>query len=453
MKRLSLKMKLTLLYTVLMTVVVCFILGILLSLNSQEILSNTQRNLESKVSETINDIHYKNGALEFDTDILELEDGIYLSVYSSDGTFLYGKIPYDFDNSVPFTGGEIRKIEGDYETEFYLMDMVCQVQDYGVVDIRGIVSVTEAEENFIMTVRMAVIFLPALVLISALLGYFMTGRTLKSVVQITETVESIQRDGDLSRRIALGSGKDEFHHLANVFDQLLEKIESGFKREQQFTSDVAHELRTPIATMLLQCEDLLSNEELNAETRQEIEVLYQKANYLSHMVSQLLILSRADQGRAQIEREMINFSELTEMTVEEIKVASEMKHITVQAEIDPEIHLRGDETLLIRMWMNLLNNALQYGNEGGNIWVRLKKDETKIYGEVKDDGIGIAEEDLPHIWERFYQADKARTGNGNSGLGLSMVKWIVTMHGGEIKVSSKLREGSIFYFSIPINIG
>lgn len=449
MKRLSLKMKLTILYTALMTTVVCGVLAILLSINNHEILTSVQSRLEEKVAETTEDIEYRNGALEFDSDISELEHGIYISVYASNGTLLYGKIPYAFDNTAIFEDGSIRRILGEDGTQFYLMDMFYQVPGHGTVDIRGVTSITDAEENFVITVRLAIIFLPLLVVLTACMGFYITGRTLRPVGQITDTVRSIQKDKDLSRRINLGNGKDEIYRMAATFDDLLESVEKSLKREQQFTSDVAHELRTPISTMLLQCEDLLAQEHLDEETREGVQVLYQKTKHLSQMTSQLLLLSRADQGRAKVEKEMIDFSELTQMAADEISVTAQEKHIALQTDIQPEIFMMGDETLLIRMWMNLLHNAVKYGKKNGHIWLSLRKWGNEIQAEIRDDGIGIEEKDLLHIWERFYQADQARTQTDSAGLGLSMVQWIVKEHGGTIQVNSKVGEGTSFYISLP----
>lgn len=450
MKRLSLKIKLTMIFTLLMTGVICGVLALLFSLSSQELLSGVQVRLEQEVAKAREDIELRNGKLKFDSDLLDLDHGIYLSVYASDGTLLYGKIPYDFDNSVPFQDGEIRKIQGA-DSEFYLLDMVFEITDYGVVDVRGITSITEAESSFSLTLRLAVIFLPLLVLVTAFLGYYMTGRTLRSVKQVTDTVQSIRRDGDLSRRIHLGEGKDEIYHLAATFDQLLEQMEAGMKREQQFTSDVAHELRTPLSAMSLQCEDLLAEKGIEPEVREGVEMLYGKVRYLTQIIAQLLILSRADQGRAKVARERVNFSELTEIAVEEAAERAKEKNITVLADISEGLMLLGDETLLIRFWMNLLNNAIAYGRDGGQIRVSLRAWGDEITGEIRDDGIGISEEALPHIWERFYQEDASRTGNSSSGLGLSMVQWIVKEHGGNIRVSSRKGEGSCFYFTFPAN--
>ena len=447
MKRLSLKIKLTMIFTLLMTGVICGVLALLFSLSSQELLSGVQVRLEQEVAKAREDIELRNGKLKFDSDLLDLDHGIYLSVYASDGTLLYGKIPYDFDNSVPFQDGEIRKIQGA-DREFYLLDMVFEITDYGVVDVRGITSITEAESSFSLTLRLAVIFLPLLVLVTAFLGYYMTGRTLRPVKQVTDTVQSIRRDGDL---IHLGEGKDEIYHLAATFDQLLEQMEAGMKREQQFTSDVAHELRTPLSAMSLQCEDLLAEKGIEPEVREGVEMLYGKVRYLTQIIAQLLILSRVDQGRAKVARERVNFSELTEIAVEEAAERAKEKNITVLADISEGLMLLGDETLLIRFWMNLLNNAIAYGRDGGQIRVSLRAWGDEITGEIRDDGIGISEEALPHIWERFYQEDASRTGSSSSGLGLSMVQWIVKEHGGNIRVSSRKGEGSCFYFTFPAN--
>lgn len=111
--------------------------------------------------------------------------------------------------------------------------------------------------------------------------------------------------------------------------------------------------------------------------------------------------------------------------------------------------MMGDETLLIRMWMNLLHNAVKYGKKNGHIWLSLRKWGNEIQAEIRDDGIGIEEKDLLHIWERFYQADQARTQTDSAGLGLSMVQWIVKEHGGTIQVNSKVGEGTSFYISLP----
>lgn len=452
MRHFSLKTKLTALYTLLMTSVVCMIFAILFSFSNNEILTGVGSQLEERVADALDEIQYDGEHLEIDSDFLELENGIYLSLYGTDGSFLYGKIPYGFDNSAPFEDGNVRKVKNG-DTQYYILDRIFQISGYGVVDIRGVASITAAEKSFLLTVRLSLILLPLIVIITAILGYFMTKRTLRPVDQMTRTVQAIQTDGDLSRRVSLGKGNDEIYRLASTFDNMLAQIEDSMLRERQFTSDVAHELRTPLSTMTLLCDDLLTHEPLDPSVQDELLLLQKKISGLSHMVSQLLILSRVDQGRAKLDSESLNLSELAQMACEEAKEYASKKQITVEYQIAPQLYMVGDETLLIRFFMNLLNNAVSYGKENGHIWVTLQQDTEAphlIKGSVKDDGIGIREDDLPHIWERFYQADPSRTESENSGLGLSMVDWIVKAHHGKITVESTFGEESIFTFCFPI---
>ena len=171
------------------------------------------------------------------------------------------------------------------------------------------------------------------------------------------------------------------------------------------------------------------------------------------MISQLLFKSRADQGRQPVEKARLDFSELTAMAADSIADLAAEKRITVHRRIQDGIFIDGDQTLLIRLWMNLLENAVSYGREGGNIWLSLVQDEERISGEVRDDGIGKNAEDLEPIWERFYRAEKSRSSTGSSGLGLSKVKWIVQVHGGEITTTSTPGMGSAFDFNFPLDRG
>ena len=312
MKGISLKLKLTLLYTFFMAALTCAALAILFSLSNREILSSAQSRLERRVQDSVDDLDYEDGALEVDSDFYAVTRDVYLSLYDSDMYFLYGKIPQGFDQQPEFEDGVTRTIrEGN--SSWYVYDLSFRLASDYTVYVRGITSVTEAEASFTITLRFALILLPLMVLATALIGYRFTRRTLLPVRQITSTVQKIRADADLSRRIGLTGqsviadkkrkNRDEIYVLAETFDEMLGELEQVFNREKQFTSDVSHELRTPVGVILAQCETMLRDPDLSKEHRDEIRLIRRKAENMADMISQLLFLSRADQGRQPLNKE------------------------------------------------------------------------------------------------------------------------------------------------------
>lgn len=451
MKGVSLKVKLTLLYTFFMLLLTGTALALMLSLSSREILTSVQNKLEGRVQECLDDIELQSGEVRVDSDFYSVTGDVYLALYDEEMYFLYGKVPYGFDRQPEISDGETRTIK-DGGKEWYVYDLSFRLSADKTVYVRGITSVTDAEESFVVTVRFALILLPLMVLATALIGYRFTRRTLLPVRTITATVRKIRQDADLSRRIGMKSG-DEINTLAVTFDEMLEELEKVFQREKQFTSDVSHELRTPISVIMAQCDELLGRDEMTEKQEAAILLIRRKAGRMADMISQLLFLSRADQGRQALNKERINLSELTEMIIEEQKMLSEAEKrgIRISWIISPNIYGYVDETFYIRILVNLISNARQYSRDGGNVEVRLEEAGSNVVVSVEDNGIGISEEDLPHIWERFYRGDRSRSGGDHSGLGLPMVKWMVEAHGGSITVESREGAGSRFIFSIPQN--
>lgn len=447
MKRLSLKTRLVLLHNGMMALVVCIVLALLFSISSREIVSNVENTLEASVFGAFEDMEYEDGRWDFDSDLMNLEDGVYLSVYDKNSQeLLYGRIPYGFAYDLPFESGNLRTITAG-ENDYSVLDLEHTVNGRPVL-IRGVISISDAERDFRYTLRLALILSPLMIFLTAVCGYLLSRRALYPVSKITKTVQEIQKEKDLSKRIDLGKGNDEIYTLAHTFDGLLETIDAGMQREKQFTSDVAHELRTPISVVLMQCEDLLQGNHLDEEGRREVSVIHRKMKSISDMVSQLLLLSQADQGREKLNLEPVDFSEICEMVAEEFTGIAQEKGIQIQTRIEPGLQLTADQTLMIRLLGNLLENAVSYGNPGGHVWVSAWKADEYLQVLVKDDGIGISPQDLPRIWDRFYQADPSRNSD-SSGLGLSMVKWIVEAHHGQISVSSELGKGTAFSCIFP----
>ena len=281
-------------------------------------------------------------------------------------------------------------------------------------------------------------------------GYLLTRRAFRPVRQITRTAREIGAGRDLSRRIGLGEGRDEIHTLAGEFDAMFARLEDAFTREKQFTDDASHELRTPVAVILSQSEYALAHPGDPQETEAALQSIHAKAGEMAALLAQLLLLARADKGRQAVAREAVDLSELAAMVAETEAEQAAARGIELRTGIEPGVTVQGDETLLMRLFINLLENGIRYGRPGG--WLKLtlrRREGDAAVAVVADNGIGIAPEDLDHIWQRFWQADPARSGGG-AGLGLAMVRWIAEAHGGTVTVESTPGEGSAFTFTMPL---
>lgn len=199
MKKVSLKVKLTLLYTACMVFVIGFIFAVLFSISNREVLASTQMKLKNRVQESMDEVEWEDGQLEVDSDFYQIEDNVYLALYDENAYFLYGKRPSGFTEQIDFSNGEVQKVK-DGKREWYVYDLKLQMKE-NTVYIRGLTSVTDAEESFLITIRIAVILLPLTALLVGILVYRMTRRTLLPVKTITETVQEIRHDADLSRRV------------------------------------------------------------------------------------------------------------------------------------------------------------------------------------------------------------------------------------------------------------
>ena len=443
MKNLSIKARLVIVHTLMMSLVVIIVLGILFSISGNEIDANVRTALENRVNESYENIAYRDGILTFNNDFIEIQDGIYLSAYELDSTeLLYGRLPYGFEYNLVFEEGNIREI-AIADATYYVYDMSVPIEGYHTIMIRGVVSIADAQREFRATLRITLILLPILIILTALVGYIISKRAMRPVKRITDTVKEIRSSHDLSKRVKLGKGNDEIYRLAHTFDELLSDVDSAFKREKQFTSDVAHELRTPITTVKIAIDDILKRDDLDKELKEELMIIKKKNDMMAKMVSELLALSRADQGRLEIKKEKIDLSDLTLMILDSFKEMIKDDDIDLLADIDPEIYIEADEVLIMRLYNNVLENARKFTKS--KISVALKSSDDKVSISVSDDGIGIKDEDKEKIFDRFYQADTSRNKEG-SGLGLSMVKWIAEVHDMSIDVRSTLGEGTTFTF-------
>lgn len=447
MKRWTITGRVTLLYTLFMVLLAAIALGFLFFAGAQNARQGKLARMQAMAAASRSEIEARDGELEIDRDLEGFDDGVYLSVYDEKGVPLYGFVPRSFDNSAVFAGGELRTVQSNGHV-WYLYDEQIQVEEYGALWVRTVTAADTVDSTLTALLRTALLVLPVFVALAAVCGYLLTRRAFRPVRQITRTAREIGAGRDLSRRIGLGEGRDEIHTLAGEFDGMFARLEDSFAAEKQFASDASHELRTPVAVILTQCEDALDGPRSPEELRAALKAIQRQGEKMAGMLSQLLFLARADSGRQTLHREPVDLSGLAAAVAEEQRELAAEKGIEVTADIAPGLTVQGDETLLMRMLINLMENGVKYGREGGHLRLTLSGGAGTVTGRVADDGIGIAAEDLDKVWRRFWQADPAHS-RGGAGLGLSMVKWIVEAHGGQIAVESAPGRGTAFTFTLP----
>lgn len=326
-----------------------------------------------------------------------------------------------------------------YEIEFHSTDKA-----YDDIWVRGVVRADGMGGIWGLLVRLALIILPVFMVLCSVIGKIITKRALEPLKLLDEAVEKIHSGKDLTERINNIDADPLISGLANSFNKMISRLQLSFDSERQFSGDVSHELRTPTAVILAECEYQLSRNELDEEDREGFEGIQKQANSMKKLISQLLEMTKMEQSEGKLSFEKEDLSLLVNAVADDFSAIKE-KGITLSRDIDEGIFMDMDVISITRLVTNLLSNAYNYGKENGNVLLRLKKQEDKIILTVKDDGIGIAEEHIDKIWNRFYRTDKSRCReNGCSGLGLPMVKQIAVLHGGNVYLTSEEGKGSEF---------
>jgi len=298
---------------------------------------------------------------------------------------------------------------------------------------------------------MLFISIPTLLLCAAAGGYWISTRALAPVDQITQTARTISAQ-NLSSRLAVPDTGDELQRLSETLNGMLERLESAFKKITQFTADASHELRTPVAVMRTRAELALRKARSADEYREVIAEVLAELEKTSALIEQLMFLARADSGAETLHFTPTNVTEVLHEACHQGSALAEARQVAFREQISSEnMWIQGDASSLRRLFLILIDNAVKYTPANGQVEVSLQRNDGFAVAEVRDTGIGIAESDLPNVFERFYRADKARTRElGGVGLGLSIGRWITEVHSGTIKVHSAPGRGSIFQIRLPI---
>ena len=291
--------------------------------------------------------------------------------------------------------------------------------------------------------------LPGMLLVAGLAGYLLARGSLTPIAGMTAQAKRISAE-NLDERLPVKNKGDELGELARVFNDLLARIESSFDGMRRFTADASHELRTPLAIIRGEADVALSQDREPGEYRETLAIIRDEARLLSGVVEDMLALARADAGRRHLKLEEFYFNDLVEECVHSARALALNKNLSLDFESPGDTAFRGDEVLLRRMVINLLDNAIKYTPDGGSVSVKLWREGGRIKLRVADNGIGIPAEAAAHVFERFYRVDRARSrAEGGSGLGLPIVKWIAEAHQGSVSLESAPEHGSSFTVSLP----
>jgi heavy metal sensor kinase len=294
-------------------------------------------------------------------------------------------------------------------------------------------------------------FLPLLVILASLLGYWLSGRALAPVNRIIESTEQIGLQ-NISHRLEVPKTADELQRLTVTLNAMLERIESSVKSIRQFTANASHDLRTPLSLIRTHAELALRRTRTPAEYRESLTRILNLSEETTGLVETLLTLARADAGVSNLQMEETDLHPVLEKTAQQVAVLAQSKGVSFSFHsCDEPLCVQGDVAALETLLRAVLDNAVKYTATGGSVQLRASDRSAEAAIEIRDNGVGIAAEDLPRIFDRFYRADQSRSRTvAGSGLGLSIARWIVEMHKGRIEVESQLGAGSLFRILLPV---
>jgi two-component system, OmpR family, sensor kinase len=305
-------------------------------------------------------------------------------------------------------------------------------------------------EATLSAIRRTILLVSAAALVLAALGGAILARfALRPIKAITDTAHQITVTQDLGRRIPIVVPNDELGRLSSTINDMLARLETSFDAQQRLVADVSHDLRTPLTTIRGNL-DLLKRGAVDDEVMrgEALRAIGDETERMSRLVSDLLLLAQADAGMT-LHRQPVELDTLLLEVYRQAQVMALAHNISVRLGAEDQALVGGDVDRLRQLLLNLIDNALKYTPAGGQVVLVLRRSDGWVRIQVTDNGVGIAPEDLPHIFERFYRADRSRARRGGSGLGLSIAQWIAEAHGGRVEVSSEVGKGSTFTVWLP----
>jgi len=289
---------------------------------------------------------------------------------------------------------------------------------------------------------------PITLLAAASLAYFLACKALSPVDGLRRMTDEITAER-LDRRLPIGNAADELGLLARTINSMIARLERSFSETRRFTADASHELRTPISVIRSEAELGLTAPDCPESARKRFESIVEECSRLADLTTQLLALCREEAGLAQLRRAPVGLGSLISDSATVMRPLADAKQQGLVVDIQEDAIILGDADRLRQVLCNLMENAIKYTPAGGHVSVTVGRHNSEAVLTVQDNGVGISAEDLSRVFDRFYQVAPGRSEGGGAGLGLSIVKSIVTAHEGRIEVASELGSGSVFQVFVP----
>jgi heavy metal sensor kinase len=294
------------------------------------------------------------------------------------------------------------------------------------------------------------ILIPVAMLLSILGGWYLANKSLKPVMDVTRRAQRITAE-NLDQTIPVRNPNDELGRLTTTINEMIRRLHDSFAQIRQFSADASHELRTPLTIMRGELELALRSPQTPEDYRTVLASALEESLRLTAIIDNLLLLARADQGTYDTNFTEVDLAALAAELYDDSEVLAEPKHIHVTLEQAEPVTIVGDRVRLRQLFLNLIDNAIKYTPEGGSVRMTVDRRNGTARFRVADTGIGIPEEEMGKVFDRFYRVDKARSREmGGSGLGLSIAKWIAELHRGSIRVESEVDRGSTFTVELPL---
>jgi signal transduction histidine kinase len=299
----------------------------------------------------------------------------------------------------------------------------------------------------------AAVIVPMIIGAAGVAAFLFLGKTQRQLNEITTEVAAITDGRSLHRRLGLSEETTDFGDLMTTLNAMISRLETSFAGLRRFTADASHELKTPLAVLRADVERAMMETSSQNERMIALEEALQEVRRMSDLVESLLTLARADEGRFDLHREPVELQPLVQEVYETALILGEAQGVTVNLPFTADVVVMADRTRLRQLFLNLVTNAIKYTPAGGKVELGVGRHPDNVTFAVRDTGIGISAADFPHIFERFWRADRVRSRmseRGGFGLGLAISQWIAQAHGGTLTASSRLGRGSLFTVTLPL---